>query len=717
MECIKLGQMFMAFLRSCPVLFISALFLTGCSGGGGTEASIPNLMGGAIQRPLTLAGSVSTFAGVAPGVADGTGSAARLNYPMGVATDGANLYVADSQSHVIRKVVIATGEVTTLAGSALQNGATDGIGSAARFNTPKGITSDGKNLYVADTANSAVRKVVIATGEVTTLAGSAGVFGATDGAGSVARFNYPFGITSDGTNLYVADTFNFTLRKVVIATGEVTTLAGSAGGWGTTDGTGSAARFGLLQAITTDGTNLFMLDTFSQTVRKVVISSGAVTTLAGAPYMAGSTDGTGSAARFNYPFGIATDRTNLYVSDGYNRTIRKVAIATGVVTTVAGSVAVTGSTDGTGTAALFNLPAGIATDGANLFVADNFNNNIRKIVVGTGAVTTLAGNSSMAAGSTDGSSSAARFSLPGGVTTDGTSLYVVDTNNNTIRKVLIATGAVTTLAGNASVGPGGHNGTGSAALFNNPNDITTDGTNLYVTDTNNHTIRKIVIATGVVTTLAGGPTAEGSGLAGSADGAGFAARFNMPGGITTDGTNVYVADLFNSTIRKIEIATGVVTTLAGSAGMTGSADGIGAAARFNMPGGVTTDGKNVYVADIFNHTIRKIVIATGAVTTLAGSAGVPGSTDGTGAGARFRNPGGIMTDGTNLYISDHGNHLIRKVVITTGEVTTLAGSPGIAGSVDGTGSAAKLNNPYGLISDGTSLYVSDNSNNAIRKIQ
>ena len=326
-------------------------------------------------------------------------------------------------------------------------------------------------------------------------------------------------------------------------------------------------------------------------------------------------------------------------------------------------------------------------------------------------VTTLAGSLAHNSGSTDGTGTAARFSSPFGVTTDGTSLYVADTYNNTIRKVVLATGVVTTLAGTANSG-GNVDGTGAAARFRSPEGITSDGTNLYVVDDVYSTIRKIVIATGVVTTLAG-PSAGGSGFQ---DGTGAAARFGHPYGITNDGTNLYVADKDNHTIRKVVIATAVVTTLAGTAGSGGSVDGTGAAARFLNPLGIATDGTHLYVADTVNNTIRKIVIATGEVTTLAGIAGTVGSTDGTGTAATFNLPYALIIEGGSLYVTDTRNNTIRKVVIATGEVTTLAGIAGTNGSTDGAGAAALFSGPRGITTDGTNLYVTD-SNNTIRKLQ
>ena len=333
----------------------------------------------------------------------------------------------------------------------------------------------------------------------------------------------------------------------------------------------------------------------------------------------------------------------------------------------------------------------------------------------TAAVTTFAGSAGTS-GNADGFGTDAEFYQPYGVTTDGNDLYVTDRRNNTIRRIDIATGEVTTLAGNATALPSSYgttDGTGADARFAEPTGITTDGTNLYVSDKGSDSIRKIVIATRVVTTLAGGTT-------GADDGTGADASFNEPYGITTDGTNLYVADSQNNTIRKVVIATGEVTTLAGDASVAypyGSDDGTGSAALFYEPRGITTDGTNLYVADSMNHTIRKIVISTKEVTTYAGTAGVTGSADGIGTAASFRRPVGITSDGTNLYVADYENFLIRKIVIATREVTTLAGTALATGTTDGTGAAARFNQPSGVTTDGLSLFVVDRINHTIRNIE
>jgi hypothetical protein len=328
----------------------------------------------------------------------------------------------------------------------------------------------------------------------------------------------------------------------------------------------------------------------------------------------------------------------------------------------------------------------------------------------TGVVTTLAGTAGNP-GSLDATGTAATFRTPYGIATDGTSLFVADTGNSTIRKIDIASGLVSTLTGSAGTS-GSTDGTGTAALFQAPCGITTDGTNLYVADTGNNTIRKVVISTGVVTTLAGS-----AGVPGSADGTGTAATFNLPFGVTSDGTNLYVADTGNNTIRKVVISTGVVSTLAGIAGVPGSADGTGTAATFHTPYGVTTDGTSLFVADTGNSTIRIINIASEAVTTFIGSAGISGSTDGTGAAALFNHPGGITLEGTFLFVADTGNSTIRKVVISAGLVTTLAGIAGVSGSGDAAGVAARFYHPVGITQYSSILYVTDTLNSTVRRIQ
>lgn len=321
-------------------------------------------------------------------------------------------------------------------------------------------------------------------------------------------------------------------------------------------------------------------------------------------------------------------------------------------------------------------------------------------------VTTFAGTAG-AAGTADGLGTAARFNSPRGVTVDSAgTIYVANNGSHTIRKITVG-GMVTTFAGVA--GSAGSNDSPNAK-FNAPNDVACDASgNVYVTDTSNHTIRKITPA-GVVSTFAGT-----AGASGSTDANGAAARFNGPRGIASDSAgNLYVADRINHTIRKITPGADV-TTLAGLALNPGSADGTGAAARFNFPWGIAvTPSGDVFVGDIGNSTIRKVTPA-GVVTTFAGVAGVAGTNDGTGAGAGIGQTIGITSDAAgNLYGTDAGYHTLR--FITPGAVvTTLAGLAGVAGTADGPGNLARFNTPEGTaVIDGTG-YIGDTGNNTIRK--
>lgn len=675
--------------------------------GVGLGLSAGQLLASANYEPYTF----THFAGSAggPGSDDGTGSAARFNYPYGAAVDGSgNVYVADTYNETIRKITPA-GVVTTLAGLAGSIGSADGTGNAARFWQPYGLAADHSgNVYVADSGNDTIRKIT-PSGEVTTLAGLAGAQGHADGTNSAARFWQPYGVAVDSSgNVYVADQGNDTIRKITPA-GLVTTLAGLPGAQGSADGTNSTARFTAPSGVAVDGSgNVYVADYGNNAIRKIT-PAGVVTTLAGKAGTKGHVDGTGSAARFNHPSGIGVDSSeNIYVGDTDNDTIRMITPA-GAVTTLAGLALNSGSADGTNSAARFNSPRGVVVESSgNVYVADYYNDTIRKITP-EGVVTTLAGLAVLY-GNADGTGSAARFDSPAGVATDASNnVYVADTLNQTIRKITPA-GMVTTVAGLPAV-PGSADGTNSAARFYDPFAVAADSSgNLYVADYGNNTIRKIT-PTGVVTTLAGL-----AGASGSVDGTNSAARFNGPSGVAVDSSgNVYVTDSYNNTIRKVT-PEGVVTTLAGLAGIFGNADGTSSEARFNAPFGVAVDHSgNVYVGDSGNQTIRKVTPA-GVVTTLAGLAGYAGGDDGAGSAARFDYPRGVAVDSSNnVYVADYYNFTIRKIT-PAGVVTTLAGLAQAYGSDDGTGSAARFDFPQGVAADTAgNVYVADTDSQSIRK--
>jgi sugar lactone lactonase YvrE len=289
-------------------------------------------------------------------------------------------------------------------------------------------------------------------------------------------------------------------------------------------------------------------------------------------------------------------------------------------------------------------------------------------------------------------------------------IYVADTDNHTIRKIT-PDGIVTTLAGVAG-SIGSIDGIGSVAKFFSPVGIAVDSLeNIYVTESGNHTIRKIT-PSGVVTTVAGKALSFGD-----ANGIASEARFYSPEGITVDSAgNLYVTEYFNHTIRKISFD-GIVTTFAGLSGAPGNTDGKGVFARFNNPRGLAIDAAhNLYVVDSLNYTIRKIK-PDGGVSTIAGTAGVMGNIDGIGAAARFKNPSSLALDFLgNIYISDSGNHSMRMLT-PKGEVSTIAGLGGMIGSHDGNISEANFNYPYGVGVDSSGIiYVADTDNKTIRKI-
>ncbi|HTD39239.1 MAG TPA: NHL repeat-containing protein [Mucilaginibacter sp.] len=320
------------------------------------------------------------------GLVNGLGKRARFNHPFGIAVDAkGNLYIADAGNSVIRKMDTA-GMVTTLAGVGGIRGSVNGVDSVATFNKPFGVAADASgNVYVADAGNNKIRLITAATGMVSTFAGT-GIVGASDVPDSVS-FSSPLGVAVDSSgNVYVADYENNLIRKITSA-GVVSTLAGS-GAAGANDGLDTAATFKLPEAVAVDvAGNIYVADNGNNLIRKVT-PAGQVSTFAGSGQR-GSANGTGSAASFNSPFGIAVDVAgNVYVADSGNNLIRKIT-PSGDVTTIAGSGA-KGAKDATGTSASFNTPAGLAIDkSGNIYVADEDNNLIRKITA-AGVVTTIA---------------------------------------------------------------------------------------------------------------------------------------------------------------------------------------------------------------------------------------------------------------------------------------------------------------------------------------
>jgi sugar lactone lactonase YvrE len=328
--------------------------------------------------------------------------------------------------------------VSTFAGSTTaQSGNANGTGNDARFNSTKSAVQDSDgNLYVADGANHVIRKITPA-GVVTTFAGTAGTFGGTNGTGTIATFNLPYGLAIDASNnIYVAEQNGYRIRKITPA-GEVTTLAGS-GVAGSADGTGTNAQFQFPRGLALDNAgNLFVTD--NKIIRKIVIATGVVTTFAGG----GTTfDGQGTSAKFYVPDQLCMDKqNNLYVADG--RAVRKITPA-GVVSTIAGNIGVGGFQNGQGSNAFFSQLTGIAIDAVGyLYATEYLHGAVRRIaqdgtVTDFAGVVGIAGQSSVAVqqGDTDGALTTARFRYPSYIHCGKDNiLYVCEESGHRVRKI------------------------------------------------------------------------------------------------------------------------------------------------------------------------------------------------------------------------------------------------------------------------------------------
>lgn len=427
--------------------------------------------GARLIRRMTPDHDVSTLLGSSSGVA-----ATEPEHTFGgIAIDAAdNLYIADTAASTILKLTPA-GDLSTLAGHAGTTGAVDGTGTSATFNFPAGVAANAAGtVYVADTLNNEIRQITPA-GVVSTLAGSS-QHGSADGTGAAAGFWYTGGIAVNATGLlYVSDSENCTIRQIT-PQGVVPTLAGMVGDFAWADGMGTAAAFSLPGGMSVDSVgNLYVVDE-SSIIRKIT-PQGLVTTPVGTPNTYGSTDGTGAAARFYAAKDVAVGPGDvLYVADFGNNTIRMVSaqdevttvagaaspygpepqgIAAdtagnvytaaggsllkispqGVVTTIAGASGILGAADGSGSAARFNMTDGIAVNGAGtVYVVDSGNNTLRAITP-QGAVSTLAGLAGACCESVDGTGSSARLDSPFSITVDGAGNLYVGEGQGAIRKV------------------------------------------------------------------------------------------------------------------------------------------------------------------------------------------------------------------------------------------------------------------------------------------
>ncbi len=648
---------------------------------------------------------------------------AGLFAPYSIAQDKeGNLYIATQKDNKIRKVTVSTGIITTIAGTGVSGYNGDGIVATTAtlnfYNGLPGLAIDKNgNLYVGDYGNNRVRKINLSTNIITTIAGTGvGGYSGDGSAATGAKLNGPAGVVVDTAgNVYFADNNNSAIREIVAATGKIAAVAGNGTGNYTGDGgLATAATLNYPESFVFDKKgNLLIADEVNFVVRKVDATTKKITTVAGTgSYGFGGDGGQASAAKFKYLTGIAIDTAgNIYLCDQLNNRVRKIDAKTGVINTIAGTGISVYSGDGVAaTTATVGQPSRLFTDiKGNVYIDDYYNNRIRKITASTGIISTIAGDG------TDGFTGApdalkAQIN-PQGVAIDPSgNYYIADGYYYDIRAVNIANSSYI-FAGNpgpdpnfASKGYGGNGGLASSALMNAPLSVVTDAANnVYIADVFNNVVRKINYSNKNINNVAGNHTAGFSGDGAAAT----AAELSSPYGIAIDKKgDIYIADAGNNRIRKVDATTQNISTIAGTSTAGDSGDG-GAAtsAKFNFPYAVAVDtAGNVFVVDKGNKRVRKIAASTQKISTIFNNGHVLT---------------GIATDTRgNIYVSDSTASTIVRISFDSyySQVVAGSGTQGYSGD-GGAAKSAKLNNPRGLyVNASNQIYVADAGNNVIRKI-
>ena len=640
-----------------------------------------------------------------------------LNSPQGAAADAAgNLFIADMNNHVVRKVD-TNGVAKIVAGVGVLGFAGDnGAATNALFSQPVAVALDTNgNLFITDQGNNRVRKVDT-NGTITTVAGNGGIAFGFSGAATNAGLNQPVGITLDNFGyLYIADSANQVIR-LVNPSGNISSVAGNnftfggAGGFSGDNSLATSAKLNYPSGVTVDASgNMFIADSSNSRIRRVN-TGGIITTFAGNGAFGYSGDGgSATAASLNSPNSVSVDtKSNLYVADTVNNRIRK--ITNNIITTVAGNgVAGFAGDGGLATNASLLFPQSVTADKkGNFFIAD-MANRIRK--VGTNAIiNTLAGKAL-----NDGDAAVnATLNLPTGAMRDSAgNFYVADTSNHRVRKI-DTNGIISTYAGNGVPTFAGDGGAATNASLYYPYGVAVDSAdNLYIADQVNRRIRK-VDTNGIISTVAGKGTSSFSGDGGAATNAGI-----FPYGIAVDAAgDLFIADPLNSRLRKVD-TNGIIRTVAGNGNFSYSGDGGQATNAGGIsPNGVASDSLgNLFIAGA-NSRIRK-VNTNGIITTIGGNGTFGDSGDGgPGTNAQIKYPFGISVDPVgNVFFTDATSARIRKIG-TNGMITTIAGN-GVQGiAIDNlSANSTSLSLPRGVLFDQLgSLYITDTGANRFRKI-
>ena len=596
------------------------------------------------------------------------------------------------------------------------------------------LAFDNNNMYVGSKNFANVFKVD-RNGFVTIVAGN-GTAGSSTGDGGLAtaaviQTNIRSLTIDNGGNLYIADTTNNKIRKIQASTGIISTYAGT--GVAGYSGDGATAASAQLSAPTNidldSGGNLYIADSGNNVIRKV-FGNGIISTFAGIKVPAGNVATSAALS----PYGVFVDSANnIYIADTNNHRIRKVTASTGIISTVAGNgVAGYGGDNGNAislTTALY-FPNGVCVDsGGNIYIADYGNNRIRKVTASTGNISTVAGTGVASYGGDYGnaiSTSTATITglnNPRGIAIDGiNNVYIADTNNNVIKAY---GGGISVIAG---IGSNTYTGDGNPAIIVNhnlPSGIAVDiNNNVYVADTNNNKIKKINTS-GIITTIAG----NGRPMYGGDNQIPTAATVavNKPSSVAVDNTgNIYISDTYNNVIRKIDITTNTIKTIAGNGQpMYGGDNQIPTATTvaLNKPSNVAIDNTgNIYISDTNNNVIRQINQTSGLITTIAGNGQPMYGGDGGLANdqtlAALNNPSNIAIDSNNnIYITDQNNNVIREITASTNIINTISGNININTNGDyGYAINANIVLPqFVQVDNNNNIYISQ-SNNVIRMI-
>ncbi len=642
--------------------------------------------------------------------------------------------IADAENHRIRGVDIATGLITTFAGTGSSgNSGEGGPATDAQLNNPRGIFADQVgNVYIADTMNHRIMKVD-PSGIITRVAGKAndgGYHDGDNGPATSAALNEPNGVAVDGLgNIYIADTKDDCIRKVDTA-GIITTVAGTPynGGYGGDLGPATAARLSQPYGVHVDAFgNLFIADTNNDRIRKVDAVTQNIDTVAGGGSSFGE-GGPATQAQLNKPFAVFVDiSANIYISDSDNHYIRMVDATTQNIHTVAGDGAAGYSgDDGPATSASIQKPKGVWVDeSGNILIGDTENNRIRKVDGETQVITTVAGNGSSGYSGDDGPATSASLKKPHAVCIHEAAapayLVIADPSNHRIREVNLNTGIITKVAGTLWSGYNGDNRSATSARLYYPFGVHVDPShNTYIADTYNHRIRKVDGKTGIITTVAGTGSKGFSGDGGPAT----SARLRYPFNVFLDSTgNIYIVDTYNYRIRKVDAATQIITTVVGDGhrGFRGD-DGPATSAHIDKAYDVAVDNAgNLFIADTHNHAIRKVDATTGIINTVVGQGARSGfeGDGGLATDAKLNSPTGVYVDATgNIYAVDTKNDVIRKVDATTNIINSVAGNGTAGFSGDGgPATIAQLDYPEAVwvVSSGN-MFIVDSDNCRIRRV-